>query len=166
MRRKVFCRDIETLKAEGREIMDSTIDSRYYNRVAAVNAVLSGVSPADAAVWFGMTGRILSIWVKKADECGFDSLRDKPRPGAPRKLSESQLEEVDKMIQSPPGDFGCSVWDGPSLSSAIKQKFGIDLSARQCQRLFRKLGYSKIRPQTYPSKDSEQSEARESFKKK
>ena len=166
MKRKVFCRDLETLKAEGREIMDSTIDSRFYNRVAAVNAVLSGVSPANAAEWFGMTGRILSIWVKKADEYGFESLRDKPRPGAPQKLSEIQLEEVDKMIQSSPSDFGCNVWDGPTLSSVIKQRFGIDLSTRQCQRLFRKLGYSKIRPQTYPSKDSEQTEARGAFQKK
>ena len=166
MKRKVFCRDIETLKAEGREIMDSTVDSRFYNRVAAVNAVLSGVPPANAAGWFGMTGRILSIWVKKADECGFESLRDKPRPGAPTKLSESQLADIDKMIQSSPGDYGCNVWDGPSLSSVIKQRFGIDLSTRQCQRLFHKLGYSKIRPQTYPSKDSDQTEARERFQKK
>lgn len=166
MKRKVFCRDIETLKAEGREIMDSTIDSRFYNRVAAVNAVLSGVSPSDAAVWFGMTGRVLSIWVKKADECGFESLRDKPKSGAPPKLSESQLEELDKMIQSSPSDFGCNVWDGPTLSSVIKKKFSIDISTRQCQRLFHKLGYSKIRPQTYPSKDSVQTEARESFQKK
>lgn len=166
MKRKVFCRDIETLKAEGREIMESTIDSRFYNRVAAVNAVLSGVAPAVAAVWFGMTGRALSIWVKKADECGFESLRDKPKPGAPQKLSENQLDEIDKMIQSSPGDFGCNVWDGPTLSSVIKEKFGVDISTRQCQRLFHKLGYSKIRPQTHPSKDSEQAEARKSFQKK
>ena len=38
-------------------MMDATIDSRYYNRVAAVNAVLSGVLPSTAAEWFGMTGR-------------------------------------------------------------------------------------------------------------
>ena len=166
MKRKVFKSDVESLKEEGRKIMESTVDSRFYNRVAAVNAVLSGISPSKAADWFGMTGRSLSLWVKKVDEHGFDSLRDKPRPGAPQKLTTSQIQEVDKMLQGSPSDYGCKVWDGPSLSAVIKQTFGVDLGVRQCQRLFHKLGYARIRPQTYPSKGSEQTEARESFQKK
>lgn len=166
MKRKVFKSDIETLKEEGRKIMEASMDSRFYNRVAAVNAVLSGVSPSKAADWFGMTGRSLSGWVKKVDEEGFGSLRDKQKPGAPPKLTASQLDEIDKMIQGDPADFGCKVWDGPSLSAAIKRTFGVDLGTRQCQRLFHKLGYARVRPQTYPSKDYEQTEARESFQKK
>lgn len=166
MKRKIFKSDVDKLIEEGRNIMDATIDSRYYNRVAAVNAVLSGVSPNKAAIWFGMTGRSLTGWVKKVDEEGFGSLKDKPRPGAPSKLNGVQLEEIDKMLQSDPADYGCKVWNGPSLSSVIKQKYEIELSTRQCQRLFRKLGYSRVRPQTYPSKDYEQTEARISFQKK
>lgn len=166
MKRKIFKSNVDELIAEGRNIMDATIDSRYYNRVAAVNAVLSGVSPNKAALWFGMTGRSLTGWVKKVDEQGFDSLKDKPRPGAPSKLNSVQLEEIDKMLQSFPVDYGCKVWDGPSLSSVIKQKYGIELSTRQCQRLFHRLGYSRVRPQTYPSKDYEQTEARVAFQKK
>lgn len=166
MRQKVYSSDVETLREEGRRIMEETIDSRYYNRVAAVNAVLSGILPSTAAGWFGMTGRSLSLWVKKADEQGFESLRDQPRPGAPKRLSDSQIEEVDRMLQRAPSDYGCQVWDGPSLSAAIKRAFGVELGTRQCQRLFHKLGYSKIRPQTFPSKDAEQTEERESFPKK
>lgn len=166
MRQKVYTSNVETLKEEGRRIMDATIDSRYYNRVAAVNAVLSGVLPSTAAEWFGMTGRSLSLWVKKADEQGFESLRDRPRPGAPKRLSDSQIEYVDRMLQGAPSDYGCQVWDGPNLSAAIKRTFGVELGTRQCQRLFHKLGYSKIRPQTFPSKDAERTEERESFQKK
>ncbi len=135
--------------------MESSIDSRYYNRVAAVNAVLSGVAPSVAAGWFGMTGRSLSGWVKKADELGFESLRDKPRTGAPSKLNPHQIEMIDEMIQSAPAKYGVRVWDGPSLSEVIKRKFGVALGVRQCQRLFRKLGYSRLRPGTYPSKGDE-----------
>lgn len=166
MKKRIFKSNVNELIEEGRNIMDSTIDSRFYNRVAAVNAVLSGVSPNQAAGWFGMTGRSLAGWVKKVDEQGFDSLKDKSRSGAPPKLNVAQLEEIDKMLQSSPSDYGCKVWDGPSLSSVIKQRYGIELSTRQCQRLFHKLGYSRVRPQTYPSKDYEQTEARVAFQKK
>ena len=166
MKRKVFKSDIETLKEEGRSIMEASVDSRFYNRVAAVNAVLSGISPSKAADWFGMTSRSLTGWVKKVDEEGFEALRDKQRSGAPPKLTASQLGDIDKMIQGDPADFGCKVWDGPSLSAAIKRTFGVNLGTRQCQRLFHRLGYARVRPQTYPSKDYEQTEARDSFQKK
>ena len=166
MKRRIFKNDIETLRVEGRAIMDSTIDSRFYNRVAAVNAVLSGITPNKAAGWFGMTGRSLAGWVKKVDEFGFESLKDKPRPGAPTKLKPEQIAEIDKILQSNPECHGFRVWDGPTLSALIKQRYNVILGARQCQRLFHKLGYSKVRPQTYPSKDSDNSEERECFQKK
>ena len=93
-------------------------------------------------------------------------LRVAPRPGAPRKLNENQLKELDKMIQGNPADYGCKVWDGPSLSMVINQTFGVSLGVRQCQRLFHELGFSRIRPQTYPSKDCDQTEERKAFQKK
>ena len=166
MKKKIFKSDVEALRIEGRRIMDSTADSRFYNRVAAVNAVLSGVSPTVAAEWFGMTRRSLAAWVKKVDDSGFGSLVDKPRPGAPTKLDAGQMERVDKMIQGSPSDYGFRVWDGPSVSALIKQELGVGLGTRQCQRLLHRLGYSRVRPQTYPSKDCEQTEARVTFQKK
>ena len=72
---------------------------------------------------------------------------------------------IDSAILSDPKDFGFKVWDGPSLSSYINSTFGIQLSVRQCQRLFHALGYSHIRPQPYPSKGYEDSKEREAFKK-
>ena len=166
MRQKVFKSDVESLLKEGLAIVEETPVSRYYLRVAGVNAVLSGNSSAQAAKWFGVSSRTLNGWVKKVDEQGFESLMDKPRPGAPRKLNENQLKELDKMIQGNPADYGCKVWDGPSLSMVINQTFGVSLGVRQCQRLFHELGFSRIRPQTYPSKDCDQTEERKAFQKK
>lgn len=166
MRQKVFKSDVESLLKKGLAIVEETPVSRYYLRVAAVNAVLSGNSSAQAAKWFGVSSRTLNGWVKKVDEHGFTSLIDKSRPGAPQRLNKSQLEELDKMIQCNPADYGCKVWDGPSLSMVIKQTFGVNLGVRQCQRLFHKLNFSKIRPQTYPSKDCDQTEERKAFQKK
>lgn len=166
MKRKIFKSDIEKLKREGLEIMKESIDSRFYNRVAAVNAVLSGVSPTDAAPWFGMDRRSLGRWVKLADESGFGALKDKPRPGAPAKLGGAQMKELDGFIQSGPREHGFRVWDGPSVSALIAKKFGVALSTRQSERILHKLGYSLVRPQTYPGKNCERTEMREAFQKK
>ena len=166
MKRKIFKSDVEKLKKEGLEIMNESIDSRFYNRVAAVNAVLSGVSPTDAAPWFGMDRRSLGRWVKLVDESGFRALKDKPRSGAPTKLSGAQMKELDGFIQSEPSKHGFRIWDGPSISALITRKFGVTLSTRQCERILHKLGYSLVRPQTYPSKNYEQSEKRVAFQKK
>ena len=38
-------------------------------------------------------------------------------------------------------------------------------SVRSCQEMFKKLGYSRVRPQPFPAKGHEDSEARETFKK-
>ena len=166
MKRKIFKSDVESLRLQGREIMNSSIDSRFYNRVAAVNAVLSGVSPNVACEWFNMTSRSLTGWVKKVDEQGFESLRDKVRPGAPKKLNTDQMKKLDTIIQRQPTEYGFNVWDGNSLSELIENTFHVKLGVRQCQRLFHKLGYVRIRPQTFPSKGVAQSEARDTFQKK
>ena len=61
--------------------------------------------------------------------------------------------------------IGYKTWDGNSLSDYINKTFNVELSVRQCQRLFHELGYSLIRPQSYPSKGFEDTEERQLFKK-
>ncbi|HDL52619.1 MAG TPA: winged helix-turn-helix domain-containing protein [Proteobacteria bacterium] len=44
--------------------------------------------------------------------------------------------------------FGISTnnWDGKTLSTFIKQQFRVNLGVRQCQRLFRQLGFRLRKP--------------------
>jgi transposase len=107
----------------------------------------------------------LMSWVTKVDTDGWDALRAKKQPGKPSKLTAEQLETVKKAILDSPQSYGYSVWDGPSLSAYIKSTFDIDLGVRACQKLFHKLGFSLIRPQTYPSLENPDDNAREEFKK-
>ena len=80
-------------------------------------------------------------------------------------LTEEQLKEIDSVLQSDPSTYGFKLWDGPSLSAYINNRYHVSLSVRQCQRLFHELGYSLIRPQPYPSKGYEDTEDRNTFKK-
>ncbi|MFA7168557.1 MAG: winged helix-turn-helix domain-containing protein, partial [Sphaerochaetaceae bacterium] len=61
--------------------------------------------------------------------------------------------------------FGYNVWDGNTLSDHIGKSYGVALQTRQCERLSHELGFSLIRPQAFPAKGGQDSEAREAFKK-
>ena len=80
-------------------------------------------------------------------------------------ITEDQYKEIDAVLQTDPKEIGYKNWDGPTLSTYISRKYNVNMSVRQCQRLFHSLGYSHIRPQPYPSKGYEDSEARNEFKK-
>ena len=153
------------LLEQGKAIMSSSDETKYLFRVFAVNMVLSGTPASQVGASAGYTKATVTGWVKIADEQGFEALRPQKRPGRPCKLSEKQKEEIDSVLQSDPRDLGYKVWDGPTLSAYILNRYNIQLSTRQCQRLFKELGFSLIRPQTYPSKDYENTEERQMFKK-
>ena len=107
----------------------------------------------------------VSSWVKIANEKGFGALKLKGYTGRPSKLTDGQLKEIKQALTSEPKQYGYNVWDGPSLSDYISNKYNITLSVRQCQRLFHSLGFSFIRPQLYPSKGYEDTDARIALKK-
>ena len=165
MNLRKYSTDPSVLLEQGKAIMSSSDESKYLFRVFAVNMVLSGTPASQVGASAGFTKAAVTGWVKTVDEKGFEALRPQKRPGRPSKLSEQQLKEIDAILQSDPKDHGLKVWDGPSLSAYIKTHYEIDIGVRQCQRLFRNLGYSHIRPQPYPSKGYEDTEERKAFKK-
>lgn len=165
MNLRKYSTDPAILLEQGKAIMTSSDESKYLFRVFAVNMVLSGTPASQVGASAGYTKAAVTGWVKTVDEKGFEALRPQRRPGRPSKLSEQQLQEIDAVIQTDPKEQDLKVWDGPSLSAYIKSQYGVDISIRQCQRLFRNLGYSLIRPQPYPSKGNDDTEERIAFKK-
>ena len=155
----------DELLAQGQAIMSSSDESRFLFRVFAVNMVLAGTSASQVGASAGFTKAAVTGWVKIVDEQGFEALRPQKRAGRPPKLTADQLKLIDAVLQDDPKNYGYKVWDGPSLSAYIKEKFEVEIGVRQCQRLFHSLGYSRIRPQPFPSKGYEDTEEREAFKK-
>ena len=164
MNNRKYKTDPEILLEQGKEIMSSSDEAKYHFRVFAVNMVLSGTPASQVGGYAGYTKAAVTGWVKTADEVGFEALHTKSRPGCPKKLTDEQYDKIDAALQKDPKEYGYKVWDGPSLSNFIKKQFDVDLCVRQCQRLLNALGYSRIRPQTYPSKGYEDTEEREDYK--
>jgi len=70
------------------------------------------------------------------------------RSGRPRRLSDRQIQEVNAVLRRMPREVGLggNLWDGKMLANWIERQFGIDLGVRQCQRLFRQLGFRLRKP--------------------
>lgn len=163
-----FINNPQDLLEEGKKIIQSSDNYTFAYRIAMVNLLLAGdgMTTAKLSELTGIPTRTLNDWVKKADETHFEALRPKQRPGKAARLSEEQYAQIKETLTHAPEEYGYLVWDGKALSEYIQKTFGITLGVRQCQRIFHKLGFSRIRPQTFPALGEEDSEEREAFKKK
>lgn len=154
------------LLAEGQQIVHSTSDAKYRHKVEMVNLVLSGLTPSYLSTYCGNSKRAITLWVKIADEQGFEALKTKKIPGRPPKLTKGQKMEIRAILEEDdPKKYGQNVWDGPSLSAYIEKIYAVKLGVRQCQRLLHSLGFSLVRPQTFPSKGEQNEQERTEYKK-
>jgi transposase len=90
-------------------------------------------------------------WVQRFETEGLAGLAEGQRTGRPSRVNEKQLAAVEAALRTTPKAFGLNtqMWDGPTLSEFLKRELGVKLKVRQCQRLFRQLGFRlrKPRPQ-------------------
>ncbi len=114
-------------------------DARYDHRLHCVLLVASGMSCEKVAGLFGDSPRTLVNWVRRFDLKGLAGLAEGNHSGRPTRLSAEQLEEVRGLVRQPPrvAEMDANLWDGKSLSACLQKRFGVQMSVRQCQRLFR-----------------------------
>ena len=165
MRVRRFIHNPDELLKQGQEIVKQNADNKFVHRVSMVNLVLSGMTPGQLAQYCGDGERTINTWVKRVDEEGWDALVAVKQKGRPKSLTDDQINEIKKAVNDDPVNYGYNVWDGPSLSDFIKSQYNVDYGVRASQKLFHKMGFSLIRPQTYPSLEKPDDEAREDFKK-
>ena len=110
----------------------------------------------------GDAPRSVEYWVRRFEQKGLAGLREGERTGRPRRLNKQQLAEIKAAVRQMPREVGLSgnLWDGKTLAVWIEQQYGITLGVRQCQRLFRQLGFRlrKPRPRIAPA-DAERQKA-------
>lgn len=123
--------------------------SRYDHRLHGVLLVAQGLTCPQVATVLGDAPRTVENWVRRFEKDGFAGLADGDRPGRPRRLNERQLAEIGMALRKSPKEMKVGAegaWDGKTLSNFVKSRFGVDLRVRQCQRLFRQLGFRRRKP--------------------
>jgi transposase len=125
--------------------------SRYDHRLHGVLLVAQGMTCPQVAELLGDSPRTVVNWVQRFETEGLAGLSEGERSGRPSRLSAPQLSRIEAALRSSPTQFGLptQMWDGPTLSAFVGQQLGVKLKVRQCQRLFRQLGFRlrKPRPQ-------------------
>ena len=130
-------------------------ESRYDHRLHGVLLIAGGQGCNDVAHLFGEDTRTIQRWVKRFEQYGFDGLREGERSGRPRSLEEAQYKSLGHDLRYRPRAFGHAqnLWDGKILGEHLKSHYGVTLGVRQCQRMFKQMGFRlrKPRPQVAQS---------------
>jgi transposase len=123
-------------------------ESRYDHRLHGVLLVAQGLTCPEVARLLGDAPRSVEYWVGRFERDGLAGLLEGERPGRPRRLNSKQLEAVDRVLRRSPREAGLSgnIWDGKTLSTWIEQKYDVTVGVRQCQRMFRQLGFRLRKP--------------------
>jgi transposase len=125
--------------------------SRYDHRLHGVLLVAQGMTCPQVAQLLGDSHHTVVNWVQRFEAEGLAGLAEGQRPGRPRRLNDKQMAKVEAALRASPQQFGLTtqIWDGPTLSEFLNREWAVKLKARQCQRLFRQLGFRlrKPRPQ-------------------
>lgn len=163
--KKAKIADAETVILILQDEIRRSYEARYDHRLHAVLMVAQGISCNKVSQLLGDSPRAVAYWVKRFEAEGLSGLADADRPGRPSKLDERQLKKVEEALRSHPSRYGLegNLWDGKLLSHFIERQFDVELGVRQCQRLFRRLGFRFRKPRPLIAKADP--ELQQDFKK-
>ena len=149
--RKLQIEDAEVMRLALQQEIARNEESRYDHRLHGLLLVTAGQSCRKVAELFGENGTTVQRWVRRFEQGGLEALREGERSGRPSALDTGQLRKLERDLRNTPRDFGipATLWDGRVLSEHLRRHYGVHLGVRQCQRLFRRMGFRlrKPRPQ-------------------
>lgn len=163
--RKLTIPDAETVILAIQDEIRRSPEARYDHRLHGILLVAQGMSAREVAQLLGDAPRTVAYWVRRFEEEGLAGLVDADRSGRPRRLTEEQLAEIDRALRKRPEEVGLSgnLWDGITLAAFIDSRWDVKLGVRQCQRLFRQLGFRLRKPRPLIAKADPEEQA--AFKK-
>jgi transposase len=140
--------DSETIILGLQDEIRRSEESRYDHRLHGLLLVAQGMTCPEVATLLGDAPRTVEYWVRGFEEKGLAALREGERSGRPGRLRDKHLRGINAALRRMPREFGLggNVWDGKTLAAWIKRQYGIALGVRQCQRLFRRLGFRLRKP--------------------
>lgn len=146
--RKLAIQDAEIMKVAIQQEIVRSEESRYDHRLHGVLLVCAGKSCYEVAELFGHSPRTIEYWVERFEQSGFAGLEDRERKGRPAALDEGTIRKINDDLRRLPRDLGYdqNLWDGKLLSHHLAAGYNLQLGVRQCQRLFRKLGFRRRKP--------------------
>jgi transposase len=122
-------------------------------RNRAVQAVLDGMTQAEAARVFRVHPNAVNRWIRRYREGGWDGLAEQRRgrrQGEQAALSESQQQEIIALVrETTPDQLGLAgfLWTREAVSELISQRYDLLLARTTVGGYLRGWGFSPQRPQ-------------------
>jgi transposase len=122
-------------------------------RNRAVQAVLEGMTQAEAARVFGVHRNAVNRWIRRYREGGFPGLAEQRRgrrPGEQPALSERQQQDLIALVRdSTPDQLGLAgfLWTRDAVAELLAQRYGVWLARTTVGGYLRGWGFSPQRPQ-------------------
>ena len=123
-------------------------ESRYDHRLHGVLLVSRGMTCYEVGEHLGQDPVTVQRWVHAFNKDGFAGLHEGERPGRPSRLSAGQWSELEAALRQSPRTlgYGQNLWDGKLLAHHLREECDLELGVRQCQRIFRQLGFRRRKP--------------------
>ena len=155
-------RDAETVILGLQDEIRRSEESRYDHRLHGVLLVAQGMSCHQVSELLGDAPRSVAYWVRRFESEGLTGLTEEDRSGRPRRLSQEQIQGIERALRMQPKDFDLegNLWDGKTLSAYVKGQWHVSLCTRQCQRLFRQLGFRMRKPRPLIASANAEDQAR------
>jgi transposase len=163
--KRIFFEDAAELAISVRREISHNIDGRYGHRLHIILLLLTGHSAKETSAIFGVPLRTVQHWAHKFKNKQLAGLKEERRPGRKPKLSTSQLEQLGADLKIAPSAFGYTqgFWDGPLLQHHLQTNYQVEMTLRNCEKIFHRLGMSLKRPR--PQMAGASAEAQKTFKK-
>jgi transposase len=128
-------------------------------RLYAVYQVSKGKKPQDLEDVYNTSFKSINNWVHRFNREGLQGLLDKPIPGRKPKLTESEKEEIKRLIQEDLPEihgYNSATWTGPMIINYIEREFGKTYKKAQIYKILAKLNltYQKSKG-IYPEANNE-----------
>lgn len=125
------------------------------DRIQAVVFAMKGYPAKEISNRMDYAVSWVNKWVGRYNEQGWGGLWDLPRLGQPKKLTEEQEEEFEKLVlRGPLPEEGLSRYRAKDLRKVLKEKFGVSYSLSGVKKLVHRLGFSSIKPRPrHPQND-------------
>jgi transposase len=143
--------------AQLRLLASHSRNANQARRLLSLAAIYDGMNRKDAAMVGGMDRQTLRDWVHRFNEEGPRGLLNHQSSGRKPRLSNDQLEELDRIVEVGPDleKHGVVRWRAIDLKRVIEARFGVSYGERHVMKLLNQLGFSHIsaRPQ-HPMQDT------------
>ena len=141
---------------ELRVAMDAAPNKRSYIRLAAIRALLLGITREQVCQMFFRTDRMVRLWIECFNRGGIDALITRARPGRPRKVKLERVRDLLLPVLENPAQAGQVHWTGVKVHGYLKEKLSIELGYRTTIRWLHELDFHLRVPRAWPERQNEQ----------